>query len=61
LTSPNERLALAPVAVVVLAFASVVSLRTFEDPLRRYLTEAYDRRRTARHDPAPAMPRQENT
>lgn len=61
LTSPNERLALAPVAVVVLAFASVVSLRTFEDPLRRYLTEAYDRRRTARHDPASAMPRQENT
>ena len=27
-----------------LLFASVISLRTFETPLRRYLTEAYDRR-----------------
>lgn len=42
--SPPERLILAPVAIVVLAIASVVSLRTFETPLRRYLTEAYDRR-----------------
>ncbi|KRQ99928.1 hypothetical protein CQ12_24495 [Bradyrhizobium jicamae] len=42
--SPHERLVLAPVAIVVLAIASVVSLRTFETPLRRYLTEAYDRR-----------------
>ena len=37
--SPHERLILAPVAIIVLAFASVVSLRTFETPLRRYLTE----------------------
>jgi peptidoglycan/LPS O-acetylase OafA/YrhL len=60
LGSPNERLILAPVAVVVLAFASVVSLRTFETPLRRYLTEAYDRR-TARREPSPAISQQEGT
>jgi peptidoglycan/LPS O-acetylase OafA/YrhL len=58
--SPNERLILAPVAVVVLAFASIVSLRTFETPLRRYLTEAYDRR-TARREPSPAISQQEST
>ena len=57
--SPNERLMLAPVAIVVLAFASIVSFRTFETPLRRYLTEAYDRR-TARHGPSPAISRQES-
>jgi peptidoglycan/LPS O-acetylase OafA/YrhL len=60
LASPNEKLALAPVAVVVLAFASVVSLRMFEDPLRRYLTEAYDRR-AARQSPSRAIPRQESS
>jgi peptidoglycan/LPS O-acetylase OafA/YrhL len=58
--SPNERLILAPAAVVVLAFASIVSLRTFETPLRRYLTEAYDRR-VARLSPSPAISRQEST
>ena len=58
--SPNERLILAPVAIVVLAFASVVSLRTFETPLRRYLTEAYDRR-AIRPEPSPAISRQEGT
>ncbi|NOJ48702.1 acyltransferase family protein [Bradyrhizobium archetypum] len=57
--SPNERLILAPVAIIVLALASVVSLRTFETPLRRYLTEAYDRRAT-RLEPAPAISRQES-
>jgi peptidoglycan/LPS O-acetylase OafA/YrhL len=58
--SPHERLILAPVAIAVLAFASVVSLRTFETPLRRYLTEAYDRR-ASRPEPSPAISRQEGT
>jgi hypothetical protein len=58
--SPHERLILAPVAIVVLACASVVSLRTFETPLRRYLTEAYDRR-AIRPTPSPAISRQEGT
>ena len=53
--SPDERLILAPVAIVVLASASVISLRTFETPLRRYLTEAYDRRAIR-----PAISRQES-
>jgi peptidoglycan/LPS O-acetylase OafA/YrhL len=53
--SPDERLILAPVAIIVLAFASVISLRTFETPLRRYLTEAYDRRAIR-----PAISRQES-
>ncbi|MCA6115827.1 acyltransferase [Bradyrhizobium sp. WSM 1738] len=57
--SPNQRLILAPVAVIVLAFASVISLRNFETPLRRYLTEAYDRR-SMRPAPAPAISRQES-
>jgi peptidoglycan/LPS O-acetylase OafA/YrhL len=56
--SPDERLILAPVAIIVLAFASVVSLRTFETPLRRYLTEAYDRRAIGPR-PAPVVSRQE--
>lgn len=58
LATPNERLILAPVAIVLLAFASVVSLRTFETPLRRYLTEAYDRR-VGRRDPSAAIVRQD--
>jgi peptidoglycan/LPS O-acetylase OafA/YrhL len=58
--SQHERLILAPVAIVVLAFASVISLRTFETPLRRYLTEAYDRR-AIRPAPSPAISRQEGT
>ncbi|WFU17709.1 acyltransferase [Bradyrhizobium sp. CB3481] len=53
--SPDERLILAPVAIIVLASASVISLRTFETPLRRYLTEAYDRRAIR-----PAISRQES-
>ncbi len=56
--SPQERLVLAPVAITVLAFASIVSLRAFETPLRRYLTEAYDRR-AIRPAPSPAISRQE--
>ncbi|MEH2613624.1 hypothetical protein [Bradyrhizobium sp. AZCC 1693] len=43
-----------------MAFASVISLRTFETPLRRYLTEAYDRR-ASRPAPSPAISRQEST
>jgi peptidoglycan/LPS O-acetylase OafA/YrhL len=57
--SPDERLLLAPVAIIVLALASVVSLRTFETPLRRYLTEAYDRR-AIRPAPSPAISQQES-
>jgi peptidoglycan/LPS O-acetylase OafA/YrhL len=57
--SPHERLILAPVAIIVLAFASIVSLRAFETPLRRYLTEAYDRR-AIRPAPSPAISRQES-
>ena len=55
--SPNERLILAPVAIIVLAFASAVSLRSFETPLRRYLTEAFERR--AAGPAAAAISRQE--
>ena len=37
-------LILLPVVIATLALASVLSLRYFETPLRRYLTEAFDRR-----------------
>ena len=57
--SPNERLILAPVAIIVLAVASTLSLRSFETPLRRYLTEAFERRAT-KPAPAPAISRQES-
>ncbi len=40
---PGGRLALIPLALVVLAIASVLSLRYFETPVRRYLNDAYDR------------------
>jgi peptidoglycan/LPS O-acetylase OafA/YrhL len=43
---PDARLILLPAAVAILALASVLSLRYFETPLRRYLTDAYDRRFT---------------
>jgi peptidoglycan/LPS O-acetylase OafA/YrhL len=56
--SPDGKLILAPVAVIVLALASVVSLRKFETPLRRYLTDAYDRR-FARPVAVPTISRQE--
>jgi len=55
---PDGKLILAPVAVVVLGLASVASLRHFETPLRRYLTDAFDRRFTPRVS-APALVRQE--
>jgi peptidoglycan/LPS O-acetylase OafA/YrhL len=56
---PDARLLLAPVAIVVLAAASVISLRYFETPLRRYLTSAYDRR-FAPSTAVSAIPRQES-
>ncbi|MDB5563855.1 MAG: hypothetical protein JWP84_421 [Tardiphaga sp.] len=40
---PGGKLTLVPVAMVVLAAASVLSLRKFENPMRRYLNDAYDR------------------
>jgi peptidoglycan/LPS O-acetylase OafA/YrhL len=40
---PAARLALLPVAVAVLAVASILSYRLFEAPLRRSLNRAYDR------------------
>jgi peptidoglycan/LPS O-acetylase OafA/YrhL len=43
---PDARLTLLPVAVAMLALASILSLRHFETPLRRYLADAYDRRFT---------------
>ena len=49
---PDAKLLLAPVAIVALAVASVLSLRYFETPLRRYLTDAFDRRFT----PSVAVP-----
>jgi peptidoglycan/LPS O-acetylase OafA/YrhL len=40
---PGGKLSLVPVAMIVLAAASVLSLRMFENPMRRYLNDAYDR------------------
>ena len=39
---PGGKLALVPFAMVVLAAGSMLSLRMFENPLRRYLNDAYD-------------------
>ena len=58
--SPHERPILAPVAIVILGCASIVSLRTFETPLRRYLTEIHDRRAISPAS-SPALSRQEGT
>ena len=55
----DAELLLAPVAVVALAAASVLSLRYFETPLRRYLTDAFDRRLQRRPVAVPAISRQE--
>jgi peptidoglycan/LPS O-acetylase OafA/YrhL len=55
---PDAKLLLAPVAVIALAAASVLSLRYFETPLRRYLTDAFDRRFTPSVT-VPAISRQE--
>ena len=57
-TSSDAKLVLAPVAVAVLGLASVLSLRHFETPLRRYLTDAFDRR-FAQRVAVPAIARQE--
>ena len=40
---PGGRLALVPIAIVVLAIASSVSLRWFEAPMRQYLNDVFDR------------------
>jgi peptidoglycan/LPS O-acetylase OafA/YrhL len=40
---PGGRLTLVPVAIVVLAVASRLSLRRFETPMRQYLNEVFDR------------------
>ncbi|MCA1457803.1 acyltransferase [Bradyrhizobium sp. BRP22] len=42
--SPEAKLVLAPLAVIILGIASVLSFRKFETPVRRYLTNLYDRR-----------------
>lgn len=42
-TTSNGRFMLLPVAVAVLAAASILSLRFFETPWRNFLNEAYDR------------------
>ncbi|MDB5504153.1 MAG: hypothetical protein JWR89_4055 [Tardiphaga sp.] len=46
---PGGRLALLPIAVVVLAIASQLSLRRFETPMRRYLNDVFDRHVGARN------------
>jgi peptidoglycan/LPS O-acetylase OafA/YrhL len=45
---PGGRLTLVPLAIAVLAAASVLSLRYFETPMRRLLNDAYDRHFSAR-------------
>ncbi|WP_233022602.1 acyltransferase family protein [Rhodopseudomonas boonkerdii] len=50
---PGGKLILLPVAVVVLAALSVLSLRHFETPLRRALNEFYDRQFRTRGAAAP--------
>lgn len=45
---PGGKLALLPVAIIVLAMLSVLSLRYFETPMRRALNDLYDRRFRAR-------------
>jgi peptidoglycan/LPS O-acetylase OafA/YrhL len=56
--SSDAKLILAPLAVAVLAVASVLSLHHFETPLRRYLTDAFDRR-FAQPATMPAISRRE--
>ena len=53
----DAKLLLVPVAITVLAAASIVSLHYFETPLRRYLTGAFDRRFAPQHAVS-AIPRQ---
>lgn len=40
---PGGKLTLVPLAIILLAVASVLSLRFFETPMRRALNDAYDR------------------
>lgn len=40
---PGGKLVLVPVAIAVLAIASILSYRFFETPLRQYLNKAFDR------------------
>ncbi len=47
LAIPGGKLALLPVAVTVLAVASILSYHFFETPLRRYLNGVFDRNRTS--------------
>jgi peptidoglycan/LPS O-acetylase OafA/YrhL len=54
---PGGKLALVPLAIAVLAAASILSLRYFETPMRRALNEAYDRHVSARIAAA-TVPRQ---
>lgn len=42
-TTPGGKLMLLPVAIAVLAVASILSYRFFETPLRQYLNKAFDR------------------
>lgn len=50
---PGGKLALLPVAVAMLAGASIVSYRFFETPLRRALNNAFDRHTPSAVTPAP--------
>jgi peptidoglycan/LPS O-acetylase OafA/YrhL len=50
---PGGKLALLPVAIVVLAVLSVLSLRYFETPMRRALNDLYDRQFRPRVTAAP--------
>ncbi len=50
---PGGKLALLPVAIVVLAILSVLSLRYFETPMRRALNDLYDRQFRPRVSAAP--------
>lgn len=50
---PGGKLALLPVAIVVLAVLSVLSLRYFETPMRRTLNDLYDRQFRPRVAAAP--------
>lgn len=50
---PGGKLALLPVAIVVLAVLSILSLRYFETPMRRALNDLYDRQFRPRVAAAP--------
>jgi len=54
---PGVPLALVLVAMVVLVFVSMASFRLFEDPVRRWLNAAFDRRRDLGPPPATILAR----